>query len=113
LPGRIERVAPLVDQAQKLCRRHLRGDGRAAGVEMLAFLRRLWSDIPEEVVPPEEADRRDAEELVLSIISDVGEVAAMLLRQSDAEQQLSWSRANLICDLERYLVVTRRGAAQF
>jgi hypothetical protein len=108
--GAIARMAPLIDQLQPFCCGHEAGDGGAAAAAMLGHVKRAWPDLPPVDVAPQADDKRDAEELALCVVRDVGEVADILL-SSDPDERLGWSRANLIVDLERYAVVVEQGPA--
>jgi hypothetical protein len=99
---KIAQLAPLTDQLQRFVRAHERGEGGAAAGEMLAALRDTRPLLSGGYLMADPDDGRDGEELALGIIRDVGEIADRLTRSDD----LAWARANLICDLERYLAVT-------
>lgn len=101
MEGQIALMAPLIDQLQPFCCGHEAGDGGAAAAAMLGHVRRAWPEIPEVQVPMDAGDRRDAEEIALCVVRDVGEVADILLSDGP-DEKLAWSRANLIIDLERY-----------
>lgn len=107
MEGRFGRIAPLVDQLQQFCLGHEEGDAGTAATDMIGYLRDAWPEIPAASLAVER-DGRDAEELALGIIRDVGEVAAVLLGGRDPDQDLAWSRANLIFDLERYAILVAR-----
>lgn len=100
----VARITPLVEQLQWLFRSHEEGDRGAAAEEMLTCLRGIWPDVREVVLDREREDSRDADQMVLEIIRDVGEIAAFLLGVGP-DKGLAWSRANLIVDLERYSMV--------
>jgi hypothetical protein len=100
--GRVALMVPLVDQLQPFCCGHEAADGGAAAGAMLGHVRRLWPDIPQVDVAADPADDRDAEELALSVVRDVGDVAGILLSARNLEKELAWTRANLIHDLECY-----------
>jgi hypothetical protein len=95
-------MTPLVDQLQPFCYGHESGDGGAAALAMLGHVRRAWPDVPEVEIAPDPDDDRDAEELALGVVGDVGRVAGILASAADLEKELAWARANLICDLECY-----------
>jgi hypothetical protein len=97
-------MTPLVSELAHLCQLHEAGDPDAAA-GMLAHLREDWTDVPAVELPAVSDRERDAEELALIIVGDVGEVAEILLARDDAERTLGWARANLIVDLERYAEV--------
>jgi hypothetical protein len=101
--GSIERIAPLVEELQQFCRGHVKGDRGAAAVEMRAYLRDAWPDIPEAHLPSERDEDLGAEQLALVIIRDVGEMAGLALEADKLEEALAWARANSIFDLRRYL----------
>jgi hypothetical protein len=98
-------VTPLVSELQHFCQRHEEGERGGAAAGMLAHLRHDWADLPVVDLPPVIDRDRDAEELALIIIRDVGEVADILLAGDVGEARLGWARANLILDLERYWVL--------
>jgi hypothetical protein len=100
--GRIHRLAPLVDQLQPFWLGHEAGDGGSAAAAMIGHVRRAWPDIPEVDVRTDPADERDADELALCVVRDVGEVAGILVSAVDLGKELAWARANLIRDLECY-----------
>lgn len=107
MDGRIARLTPLVNQLQGFCRGHEDGDCGVAAAEMLACLRQVWPDIPDVALPSVPDDDRQAEQLALAVVHDVGEMAGILLTKNDPDEELAWSRANLILDLERYRVLTQ------
>jgi hypothetical protein len=100
-------MTPLVDQLHQFCLGHEQRDRGAAAEEMLAYLRHGWLETLEASVKADPGDDRDPEELALGIVRDVGEVAGVLLGADDQGPALAWSRANLIFDLERYLMLVR------
>jgi hypothetical protein len=108
--GQIALMAPLIDQLQPFCCGHEAGDGGAAAAAMLGHVRRAWPEIPHVDVVANASDKRGAEELALSVVRDVGEVAGLLISASDLENDLAWARANLVHDLEHYTTVIQREA---
>jgi hypothetical protein len=103
--GRVGWMTPLVSELQEFCERHAEGDRDAAAAGMLAHLRHDWDGVGLPDLPPlEEGSGREAEELALEIVRDVGEVAGILLEASDQDERLAWARANLISGVERYAV---------
>jgi hypothetical protein len=100
--GSIARIAPLAEELRALCVGHEVGDGGVAAAQMLAQVRDLWPDVPNQTISHDPDTEADPEILCLRIVRDVGETAGRLL-ESDPQEALGWSRANLIFDLERYL----------
>ena len=103
--GALSRLTPLVDHLARFCRGHDRADGGGASLAMLAALDEIWPDVPKVSVRSDPGDERGAEELVLAIIGDVGDLAWILGCGVDPAAELAWARANLIFDLERYRIV--------
>jgi hypothetical protein len=100
------RMTPLVSELQGLCQSLEEGgrERRAAAWSMLWLLRHEWADLPVIDLPGITDEERNSGELLLIIVRDVGEVADILLTDEDVETKLAWARANLIVDLERYLL---------
>lgn len=102
-------VSSLVDRLQHFCRAHLAGDGDVAAAEMLAFVRDSWIECEDISLTSEPLEGLEGDQLALGIVQDVGELAKMLLGTDDVERTLTWSRANLIADLEHYRSVVGSG----
>jgi hypothetical protein len=106
MEGGVKRIAPLIDQLKRLCRGHMSTDHGSAAGDMLAYLRLAWPEVSTITLTSDQNERRDADELALEIIRDVGEVASILLEE-DPSERLAWARANLMLDLERYVLAAR------
>ncbi len=102
--GSIARIAPLVEELDAICRGHEEGHGGPAAARMLASVRTLWPEIPDQDLSQDPDHERDPEVLALRIVREVGETAGRLL-DLGPEAALGWSRPNLAIELERYLAV--------
>jgi hypothetical protein len=105
MEGRFSQMAALVDQLRRFCEGHQRADLGVAAREMLADLRSAWPEVSDLSLEMDPDDHRDAEEVALGIVRDVGEVAGVFVTARDPGRRLAWAKANLIHDLERYVAV--------
>jgi hypothetical protein len=71
---------------------------------MLAHLRSAWAEVPDVSLASDPEEDLDADDLVLRIVWDVGEMARNVAAAGSTDSGLGWSRANLIADLESYRI---------
>jgi hypothetical protein len=100
--GTFAEIAKLVELLQRFCEGHQRADLGVAARGMLVDLTSGWPEVSGLSLEMDPDDDRDADELALGIVREVGEVAGVVVMASDPGRRLAWAQANLIHDLERY-----------